>query len=214
MKRNVGYVLVLLAGSGCGSSEDVAPSTALAKSSPPVVALVVHARLGGDARSYDDRADRVRFRLPSGWFRASARARDSLTLTEGVVLAAATSPVRPRADAACSDAVDEPRMHVGPAGALVVVSEDRRSNAELARKRPRFTVFPRVRPPGAERRARTMVFPSWRCRNTVGVSGLHETQFADAGRVFTASVLIGKAATAKTRGEALGLLNSFRPLGG
>jgi hypothetical protein len=225
MRVRVAFVLVVaLVGAGCGSSgeSDRAASASAddrsAQDRPaserPVVALSVEPRMPADARTYRDRRDRLRVKLPADWHRASDRATDRLSLMADILLAVGTSPIRPRPGAACSDAADEPRVDVGPTDALVVVEEDVRARADLARKRPRFRLLEQVAPPGEPRRARTGVFPSWGCRNQVGISGLHEPQFADGGRVFSVTAIIGKAATERTRSETLAVLNSLKPLEG
>lgn len=182
------------------------------RTEPPVVPLSVKPRLPADARTYDDRRDRLRVKLPADWHRASDRATDRVSLIADIVLAVGTSPIRPRPGAACSDAPDEPRVDIGPTDVLIVVEEDVRARADLARKRPRFRLLKQVASPGKPRRARTAVFPSWHCRNEVGVSGLHETSFADSGRVFSVTAIIGKAASGETRSETLAVLNSLKPL--
>ena len=149
--------------------------------------------------------------LPAAWYRASDRATERVSLVADILLAVGTFAIRPRPGAACSDAPDEPRVDVGPADALIVVEEDVRARADVARDRPRFRLLGQVAPPGEPRRARTGVFPSWNCRNDVGVSGLRETSFADGGRVFSVTAIIGQAATGKTRSETLAVLNSLRP---
>jgi hypothetical protein len=176
------------------------------------VPLSVKPRLPADARPYDDRRDRLRVRLPADWHRASDRATDRVSLLADVLLAVGTFPIRPRPGAACSGAPDEPRVDVGPTDALVVVEEDVRARADLARKRPRFRLLKQVAPPGKPRRARTAVFPAWHCRNEVGISGLREMSFPHGGRVFSVTAVIGKAATGKTRSETLAVLNSLMPL--
>jgi hypothetical protein len=153
----------------------------------------------------------VRVKLPADWHRGSDRATHRVSLMADILLAVGTSSIRPRPGAACSDAPDEPRVDVGPTDALIVVEEDVRARADLARKRPRFRLLKQVAPPGQPRRARTAVFPSWHCRSGLGISGLHETSFADGGRVFSVTAVIGKAATGKTRSETLAVLNSLMP---
>ncbi len=179
---------------------------------PAIVPLSVEPRLPADARTYRDRRDRLRVKLPADWHRASDRATDRVSLMDDILLAVGTSPIRPRPGAACSDAPDEPRVDVGPTGALIVVEEDVRARADGARKRPRFRLLEQVAPPGESRRARTGVFPSWNCRNEVGISGLWEPSFADGGRVFSVTAIVGKSATEKTRSETLAVLNSLKPL--
>jgi hypothetical protein len=83
----------------------------------------------------------------------------------------------------------------------------------VRRRRPRFRLLEQAATPGAARRARTGVFPAWTCRNEVGVSGLRATSFADGGRVFTVTAIIGRAATERTRSATLATLNSLQPLG-
>jgi hypothetical protein len=178
-----------------------------------VVPLAVEARMPAGARTVVDRRHRVRLRLPAGWGRATERATDRVTPMEGDVLAVATFPIRPRPQDACSEDVSEPRVAVGPADALVVVEEDLRAQAAGARERPRLRLLQQVAPPEPSRRARTAVFPSWGCRNEVGVSGLWETSFAQGGRVFSVAAIVGPAATDRTRSEALAVLESFRPVG-
>lgn len=214
-------LIVALAGAGCGSSGDAARApagTGTTADRPAadrtVVPLSVRPRLPRDARTYVDRRDRLRVRLPRTWHRASDRATDRVSLMEGNVLAVGTFPIRPRPQDACGDDAAEPRVAVGPADALVVVTEDVRARADLARRRPRFRLLEQVAPPGESRRARTAVFPSWACRSQVGVSGLWETSFADGGRVFSVTAILGEAATRRTRSETLGVLRSFRPLEG
>ena len=150
-------------------------------------------------------------KLPADWYRATDHATDRLSLVEGTLLAVGTFRIRPRPQDACADDVGEPRVEVGPADALVVVEEDVRARANLARPRPRFRLLEQVALPGEPRRARTGVFPSWACRNEVGISGLWEPSFADGGRVFSVTAIIGKAATGKTRSETLAVLNILRP---
>lgn len=216
-------LLVALVGpvAGCGSSGESDPASPPADersaqdrpaSERPVVALSVAPRMPADARTHIDRKDRLRVKLPADWHRASDRATERLSPVEGNLLAVGTFPIRPRPEDACSDAVDEPRVDVGPTDALVVMEEDVRARADLARKRPRFRLLKQVAPPGEPRRARTGVFPSWNCRNQVGSSGLWETSFADGGRVFSVTAIVGKAATEKTRSETLAVLNSLKPL--
>lgn len=223
MRARVSFVLVVaLVGAGCGSSGDPDPTASApaddrsAEDRPaserPVVPLSVEPRMPAGARTYVDRQDRLRVRLPADWHRASDRATDRLSLVEGNLLAVGTFPIRPRPQDACSEDVSEPRVDVGPTDALVVVEEDFRARAGGARERPRFRLLEQVAPPGPPRRARTGVFPSWNCRNEVGVSGLWETSFADGGRVFSVAAIIGKAATEKTRSETLAVLNSLKPL--
>ena len=179
---------------------------------PRVVPLSVAPRMPAAARTYVDGKDRLRVKLPAGWYRATDRATDRLSLVESTLLAVGTFRIRPRPKDACSDDAGEPRVDVGPTEALVVLEEDVRARAELARKRPRFRLLKQVAPPGKPRRARTAVFPAWNCRNQVGVSGLWEPSFADGGRVFSVTAIICKAVTAKTRSEALAVLNSLKPL--
>jgi len=211
----------------CGASEDRDPAAADGGSEDkltttqdrpatrsPVVRLSVEPRLPARARTWEDREDRLRVKLPADWHRASDRATDRVSLEADVLLAVGTSPIRPSPGAACSDAADEPRVRVGPTDALIVVAEDVRARADIARERPRFRLLEQVAPPGEQRRARTAVLPSWGCRNEVGISGLHETSFADGGRVFSVSAIVGKAATAKTRSETLAVLNSLEPIEG
>lgn len=223
MRVRVLFVLgVALVGPGCGSSEDSDPAasppaddrSALDRppSERPVVPLSVAPRMPSDARTYVDRRDRLRVKLPADWHRASDRATDRLSGMEGNLLAVGTFPIRPRPEDACGDDAGEPRVDVGPNDALVVVEEDVRARADLARKRPPFRLLEQVAPPGEPRRARTGVFPAWNCRNQVGISGLRETQFAEGGRVFSVTAIIGKAATEKTRRETLAVLNSLTPL--
>ena len=222
MRIRLLFVLVVaLVGAlvGCGDSDPAAPASGDDSSGPmgpgserPVVALSVGPRMPADARTYIDRKDRLRVTLPADWHRASDRATKRLSRVEANLLAVGTFPIRPRPEDACSDAVDEPRVDVGPTDALVVVEEDVRARADLARKRPRFRLLKQVAPPGEPRRARTGVFPAWNCRNEVGVLGLWEMSFADGGRVFGVSAIIGKAATEKTRSETLAVLNSLQPL--
>ena len=171
--------------------------------------LSVEPRLPADARTYEDRKNRLRVKLPADWHRATDRATARLSLVSDNLLAVGTSPIRPRPGAACSDDAGEPRVDVGPTDALVVVEEDVRARADLARKRPRFRLLEQVAPPGEPRRARTGVFPPWHCRNQVGISGLWEPSFADGGRVFSVTAIIGKAATAKTRSETLAVVKSL-----
>ena len=221
-------VVVLLAGliTVCGSRDEsrAAARTAPASTADPtarpngrparaVVPLSVEPRLPADARTYEDRKDRLRVKLPADWHRASDRATDRLSLMEANLLAVGTSPIRPRPENACSDDVGEPRVDVGPTDALVVVEEDVRARADLARKRPRFRLLEQVAPPGKSRRARTGVFPAWPCRNDVGISGPWEPWLADGDRVFGVAAIIGQAATEKTRSETLAVLNSLKPLG-
>lgn len=224
MRIRVSLILVVaLVGLGCGSSgePDPAASTSgrdrlhrdrVATEPRAVVQLSVEPRLSADARIYVDRRDRLRVKLPPEWHRASDRATDQVSLIDGNVLAVGTFPIRPRVGAACSDAPDEPRVEVGANDALIVVEEDVRARTDLARKRPRFRLLKQVARPGAPRRARTGVFPAWNCRSQVGISGLRETSFADGGRVFSVTAIIGKAATRKTQSETLGVLNSLKPL--
>ncbi len=224
MRVRVSFVLVVaLVGpvAGCGSSGDSDPAASVSAddrsaharpaNEPAVVPLSVEPRLPADARTYDDRRDRLRVKLPADWHRASDRATDRVSLMDDILLAIGTFPIRPRSGAACSDAADEPRLDVGPADALIVVEEDVRARADLARKRPRFRLLKQVAPPGEPRRARTGVFPSWDCLNEVGVSDLRETSFADGGRVLSVTAIIGKAATRRTRSETLAVLNSLKP---
>ncbi len=206
MRVRVVFVLdVALVGplADCGSSASAPAPLASADdratphrsaSEPPVVPLSVAPRMPVDARPYVDGKDRLRVKLPADWYRATDRATDRLSLMEGTLLAVGTFRIRPRSGAVCSDAVDEPRVNVGPTDALIVVEEDVRARAGLARKRPRFRLLKQVAPPGEPRRARTGVFPAWNCRNQVGISGLRETSFADGGRVFSVTAIIGKAA--------------------
>lgn len=183
-----------------------------AASERAVVPLSVEPRLPAHARTYVDRKDRLRVKLPSTWHRASDRATDQVSFADGNVLAVGTFPIRPRAGVTCSGAPDEPRVEVGPNDALILVEEDVRARPDLARKRPRFRLLKQVAQPGAQHRTRTGVLPAWNCRNQVGISGLRETSFADRGRVFSVTVIIGKAATTKTRSETLGILNSLKPI--
>jgi hypothetical protein len=178
----------------------------------PIVRLAVKPRLPADARTYVDRRDRLRVRLPRDWHRASEHAEGRVSLVADILLAVGTSPIRPRPGAACSDQPDEPRLDVGATGALIVVEEDVRSRADGARERPRFRLLKQVAPPGEQRRSRTGVFPSWRCRNKVGIAGLWEPSFADGGRVLSVTAIIGKAASGKTRSVTLAVLNSLKPL--
>jgi hypothetical protein len=194
-----------------GSAEERAAQNQPARESP-VVRLSVAPRMPADARTYVDRKDRLRVKLPADWYRATDRATDRISLLEGNLLAIGTFPIRPRPEDACSDDVSEPRVDVGPTDALIVVEEDLRARADLARQRPRFRLLMQVVPPGEPRRARTGVFPSWNCRNEVGISGLWEPSFAGGGRVFGVTVIIGKAATGTTRSETLAVLNSLKPL--
>ncbi len=210
---------LVVALAGCGSSGDSEPAPPASAddrpapaSEPSVVAPSVKARMPADARTYIDRKDRLRVKLPADWHRARDRATDRISPVEGNLLAVGTFPIRPRPEAACSDEVAEPRVDVGPTDALIVVEEDVRARADLARKRPRFRLLTQVAPPGEPRRARTGVFPAWNCRNQVGNSGLWETSFADRGRVFSVTAIIGKAATEKTRSTTLAVLNSLKPL--
>jgi len=209
---------VLSAGTSAGSA-DTAAATVQERSAPeqpaskpPLVRLSVKPRLPANARTYEDRRDRVRVKLPADWRRATDRATDRVSLVADVLLAVGTSPIRPRPGAACSDQPDEPRVDVGPVDALVVIEEDVRSRADAARKRPRFRLYKQVAPPGESRRARTGVFPSWHCRSDVGISGLRETSFADGGRVFSVTAILGRAASSQTKSETLAVLNSFKPL--
>lgn len=221
------FVLVVASGGpvvGCGPSgaaDPALPAPADARSvpnrpasEPAVVPLAVEPQMPVDARTHVDREDRLWVKLPADWYRASDRATDRLSLLEGTLLAVGTFRIHARPEEACSDDVAEPRVHVGPTDALVVVEEDARSRADLARKRPRLRLLKQVAPPGEARRARTGVFPAWNCRNQVGISGLWEPSFADAGRVFSVTAIIGKAATGKTRSETLAVLNSLKPLAG
>ena len=218
-------VVVLLAGvsTSCGSRDEpratqrVVPASTADPAGRPtgrtarvVVPLSVEPRLPADARTYVDRRKRLRVKLPAGWHLASDRASERVSLMEGNLLAVGTVPIRPRPEDACSDDVGEPRVDVGPTDALVVVEEDVRARADLARKRPRFRLLEQVAPPGKPRRARTGVFPAWPCRNEVGISGLWETSFADGDRVFSVAAIIGKAATDKTRSETLAVVNSLK----
>jgi len=215
-------LVVALVAAGCGSGGGPSSAASSADDRPaqeaseageaPVAALPVEARMPAGAPTYVDRRDRLRVRLPASWHRASDRATDRVSLMAGNLLAVATFPIRPRAQDACSDEPGEPRVDVGPTDALIVVEEDVRARADLARERPRFRLLEQVAPPGEPRRARTGVFPSWACRNEVGVSGLHETSFADRGRVFSVTAIVGEAATARTRSETLAVLESLRPL--
>ena len=216
-------LVVVLVGAlvGCGDSDPAAPASADDPSASirprgerPVVPLSVTPRMPADARTYIDRKDRLRVKLPPDWHLASDRATDRISLVEANLLAVGTFPIRPRPQHACSEDVGEPRVDVGPTDALIVVEEDRRARerAHLARKRPRFRLLKQVAPPGEPRRARTGVFPAWNCRNEVGVSGLWEMSFADGGRIFGVSAIIGKAATEETRSETLAVLNSLKPL--
>jgi hypothetical protein len=210
-------VVVLVGCGSSGESDPASPASADDRSAPasepPVVALSVEPRMPADARTHIDLKDRLRVRLPAGWYRATDSATDRISPVESNLLAVGTFPIRPRREDACSDDVAEPRVDVGPADALVVLEEDVRARADLARKRPRFRLLKQVAPPGQPRRARTGVFPAWHCRNEVGISGLWETSFADGGRVFSVAAIIGKAATRKTRSETLAVLNSLKPLG-
>lgn len=205
----------------CGAGDDrsadrgadsATAAAASVKERSAVVPLSVRPRLPADARTYEDRRDRLRVKLPADWHRASDRATDRVSLVADVLLAVGTSPIRPRTGAACSDQPDEPRVDVGPIDALIVVEEDVRARADGARKRPRFRLLEQVAPPGESRRARTGVFPSWHCRSEMGISGLRETSFADDGRVFSVTAIIGKAASSQTRSETLAVLNSLAPL--
>ncbi len=212
-------VVLVVALVGCGSSGDSDPARPASAddrsapaSEPPVVALSVEPRMPADARTHIDRKDRLRVKLPADWRPASDRATDRISPVEGNLLAVGTFPIRPRPEDACSDDVAEPRVDVGPTDAMVVVEEDVRAPADLARTRPRFRLLKQVAPPGEPRRARTGVFPAWNCRNQVGISGLWETSFSDRGRVFSVTAIVGKAATEKTRRETLAVLNSLKPL--
>jgi len=195
----------------CGD-DDRGTAAPVDATTPPIERLSVKPRLPAGARTHEDRRDRLRVKLPGDWHRATDRATDRVSLVADVLLAAGTSPIRPRRGAACSDQPDEPRVDVGPTDALVVIEEDVRSRADGARKRPRFQLLRQVAPPGGSHRARTGVFPSWHCRSEVGVSGVRETVFADGGRVFSVTAIIGKAASRQTASEALAVLDSFTPL--
>ena len=215
-------LFVLVGAVGCGSSgasDPTEPASGNDRSTrerlatePAIVALSIEPRMPADARTYVDRTDRLRVTLPADWHRASPRATERLSLVEGTLLAVATFAIRVRPEDACSDAVDEPQVDVGPTDAMVVVEEDVRARADLARKRPHFRLLEQVAAPGESRRARTGVFPSWNCRNHVGMSGLRETSFADRGRVFSVTAIIGKDATRRTQSETLAVLNSLKPL--
>jgi len=217
------FVLVVaLACAGCGSGGEADPAASAsaddraAQTRParerPIVALAVEPRMPPDARTSVDRRDRLRVTLPAGWQRASPRATDRISLMADNLLAVATFPIRPRPQHTCSKDAGEPRVKVGPTDALIVFEEDVRARADLARKRPRFRLLRQVAPPGPPRRARTGVFPAWNCRNEVGISGLWETSYADGGRVFSVSAIIGTEATEKTRSETLAILESLEPL--
>ena len=201
---------------GCGSADPRVEATATPavaeapRPTPPIMPLSVEPRLPADARTYRDRRDRLRVKLPAAWHRASDHATHRVSLMADTLLVVGTFPIRPRPQDACSDDVGEPRVAVGPTDALVVVEEDVRARADLARPRPRFRLLEQVAPPGTPRRARTGVFPSWNCRNQVGISGLWETSFADSDRVFSVAAIIGTAATGRTRSETLAVLNSLR----
>lgn len=227
MRLHSSYIVVVLvgaaAGVGCGGNAGDLESAATASSQTrstqdrsvggrTVVPSEVEPRLPAGTRTHVDRRDRVRIALPPGWHRASESATRRLSLVEGNILAVGTDPIRPRAAAACSGAPDEPRVEIGPAGALVLVEEDRRARAALARKRPRFRLLEQVAPPTGNGRARTSVFPSWPCRSPVGVSGLRETAFADGGRVFSVTLMVGAAASESTRSAALAVVDSLRPV--
>ena len=179
MRVRVSFVLVLaLVGAGCGSSSESEPAASVSAgdrstqdqpaTEPAVVPLSVEPRSLGTARTYVDRRDRLRVKLPAGWHRASDRATDKVSLIDDILLAVETFPIRPRPSAACSDTADEPRVDVGPTDALILVEDDVRARADLARKRPRFRLLKQVAPPGEPRRARTGVFPSWNCRTDLG----------------------------------------------
>jgi len=209
---------------GCGSGDDAAPAAPATAgdratptqtaTAPAVVPLSVRPRLPAAARTYVDRRDRLRLKLPPGWHRASDRATDRVSLMEGNLLAVGTFPIKPRSRDACSNDPGEPRVDVGPSDALIVVEEDIRARADLARERPRFRLLRQVAAPGESRRERTAVFPAWPCRSGVGVAGVWEPSFADGGRVFSVTAIVGRAASLRTRSETLGVLNSLRVLAG
>lgn len=215
-------VLLATLASGCGPGRESGtaasppagdrPAAHRSSSERPVVPLSVVPRMPAGARTYVDSRDRLRVKLPANWHRASDLATDRLSLMDGNLLAVATFPIHPRPPDACSEDAGEPRVAVGPTDALVVVEEDVRARADLARTRPRFRLLEQVAPPGKPRRGRTGVFPAWKCRNQIGVSGLWEMSFADGGRVFSVTAIIGRAASAKTRSETLAVLNSLKPL--
>ena len=222
MRIHVSLIAVAaLAGAGCGEDGGLEPAATAsgdgrASAKParerPVVPVEVEARLPAGSRTVVDREDRIAVKLPPGWHRASERVTRRVSLVEGSVLAVGTAPIRPRADAACSGAPDEPRIDVGPRDALVVVEEDTRARAELARERPRFRLLEQVAPPSPSGSERTGVFPAWPCRSQVGVVGLRETSFADAGRVFSVTAIVGAAASDRTRSATLGVVRSLRPV--
>jgi len=225
MRIRASFILVVaLAAAGCGSSDEPDPAASASASADdraaqtpparerPIVTLDVEPRMPADARTYVDRRNGLRVRLPAGWHRASERATDRITLMAENLLAVATFSIRPRPEDACSNDAGEPRVKVGPTDALIVLEENVRARADLARNRPRFRLLQQVALPGPSRRARTGVFPAWNCRNKVGISGLWETSYADGGRVFSVSAIIGREATERTRSETLAILNSLRPL--
>jgi len=146
---------------------------------------------------------------PPDWHRARATMLPDLAKPADV-LAVGNFPLRARRGQTCTRAPDSPQLRVGRGQALVLVTEDGNPQPPSGRGQPhRYRLLTQVRPPGrgGPDNRPGQVLP-WRCLNRVGISGLWEV-FAEDGRAFYVTILIGEGASAGLRRQALGVLESL-----